>query len=1081
MAQRNPEPTIRVLYATDSCVITYSLMLLTGQESSEGVYAISYDWSSELDDLFGRQPRAPNTDAGDGWSSTEQSDADQLATALLQRKPSVSFCLLSGMVGGASDEPQDRVRPMFVCVFSTWTGARALAMTLSHGHPLSSNTLLQALTEEATFLLHNDLILALAITTENVTARSGRTAAAAKYDPQRGSVKAAVIGHSTGRSGLTSVYIHHENKVLTAFRRLYCNNNTTPFWFASKFGPGEREIVLATRYYLFQAIRCSRSGGTYDLQAVKDFIRTYNVPAAPNPTGLDLTHLTSFSLLSKFCCQSWYSRGPCALALPRYVDLRIQADVAEVSALEGFIAADRQGLRVSDREFITYIYLAHFESFNRKQLYDHLLAVSIADPGDIDRITSTSSLKRGTIEKFFAQVRIQLNIRDYIAHNVNPRVVCLPASIGSQYAQDKTYTPSSTTMSTGSAPLGVCDTSTPILKLLDRVESSLAGRGWIQTIVSPNKPQSVHSTPPLDQSRGDELSPGVSSQCGISRRLLHIASSPPVNGRALPLEVLFGQKGVPGPAPVYRVALPSKRQAFAVIANDRWETTTQNLARPGGSKQAYEGGFALAGFGEIDDCSLAWRDLQLTRTTSGVCHTALASSNASAQMYINRNEIFNSSLAVSNIILDVDFGIKRRVPLGMLHLAMRGFRAGIITTLSLIFSDATVQWDSYPCYFYKTSCPPQLVRALHRGEPSSFPDYVDGVEECYMESDFIDDYAAMEEYTDGPMDDYEMMMVDNECPQAACDNTPPNKEGGKTPLQRLDDTDACECTEKMGFRVTVPVPPPYLLAGPEALRGLARIIQQAVVLERTFTESMCSVLRDFSFIDTGVYSHGRSLRLPFFCKVGDSGEVYGGLYPFYVIPPKCNDVDEFVAQHSNPANFHFHAAPRHPTITHVITDLGGDYVSFFERKVARNREAIMTKRATLESLLSSANVSIKSHEAVEAFVVDVVLGEVVSHLATHFPDQSGEYQTVGVHTVVTKPDWILMQINRSGNAYRSQGFSCLRAKHLRSARGLARTFLSISADVHGRLCASISQQCFATKCGNNKMCTIFTLEVDRAK
>lgn len=74
--------------------------------------------------------------------------------------------------------------------------------------------------------------------------------------------------------------------------------------------------------------------------------------------------------------------------------------MAEVSALEGFIAADRQGLRVSDREFITYIYLAHFESFNRKQLYDHLLAVSIADPGDIDRITSTSSLKRGTIEKF---------------------------------------------------------------------------------------------------------------------------------------------------------------------------------------------------------------------------------------------------------------------------------------------------------------------------------------------------------------------------------------------------------------------------------------------------------------------------------------------------------------------------------------------------------------------------------------------------------------------------------------------------------------------------------------------------------
>lgn len=55
----------------------------------------------------------------------------------------------------------------------------------------------------------------------------------------------------------------------------------------------------------------------------------------------------------------------------------------------------------------------------------------------------------------------------------------------------------------------------------------------------------------------------------------------------------------------------------------------------------------------------------------------------------------------------------------------------------------------------------------------------------------------------------------------------------------------------------------------------------------------------------------------------------------------------------------------------------------------------MTKRATLESLLSSANVSIKSHEAVEAFVVDVVLGEVVSHLATHFPTNRANIKRLG--------------------------------------------------------------------------------------
>nr|AMB15884.1 helicase-primase primase subunit [Equid alphaherpesvirus 4] len=1080
MALNNPNPTIRVLYATDSCVITYSLMLLTGQESSEDAYVISYDWSSELDDLFGSQPRVLDADVGDSWDTTDQSDEELLAAALLERKPSVSFCLLSGIVGGASDKPQERIRPMFVCAFLTLTGARALTKTLLHGHPISSKILLQALVDGDTFQLHNDLILALAITLDNATARTGRTAAAAKYDPQRGSVKAAILGHSTGRPGLTSVYIHHENKVLTAFRRLYSNNNTTPFWFTSKFGPGERELVLATRYYLFQAIRHSGCGGTYDLQATKDFIKTYNVPCLPNPTNLDLTHLTSFARLSQFCCQSWYARGPSALALPRYVDLRIQADVSEVSALEEFIAADRQGLRVSDREFITYIYLAHFESFNRRQLYNHLLAVSISDPADIERITSTSSLKRGTIEKFFAQVRIQLNIIDYIAHNVSPEVVRLPVSISKQYVSDKTYTPSSTMMFAGNNPLSICDTSTQMLKLLDRVETSLAGHGWIQTLIPSPKPQCITTTPPLDQPRGEELSPGVPSQCGISRRLLNIASSQPIDGRVLPLEVLFGQRGISGPTPVYRVALPSKRQAFAVIANDRWETVTQNMYHQT-YRLASEHDLSFDGLSQMDDYAMAHRDLQLMRDNTGVCRAAMASSNASLQMYINRNEIFNSSLAVSNIILDVDFDIKKPIPLGMLHLAMRGFRNGIITTLSLIFTEAVVQWDSYPCYFYKTQCPPQLFKARTKNEHSSLSNYVDCVEEYYMESNFLDDYAAMEEYTYDLTDDYEMIVDDNECAQAVCDFKPQNKTTDKTPLQLLLETNACQCTEKMGFRITVPVPPPYILAGPEALRGVARIIQQAVVLERTFTESMCSVLRDFSFLDTGVYSHGRSLRLPFFCKVGDSGEVYGGLYPFYVVPKNCNNVNEFIAEHSNPANFHFHASPRSSTVTHVITNLGGDYVSFFERKVARNREAIMTKRATLEFLLSSYNVSIKSNEAVEAFVVDVVLCEVVLHLSAHFPNHAGEYHTVGVHTVVTKPDWILLQINRSGSAYRSQGFSCLRAKHLRSARGLARTFLSISADAHGRLCASISQQCFATKCGNNKMCTIFTLEVNRAK
>lgn len=44
---------IRVLYATDGCAITYSLMLLTGQEPSGAVYVVSYAWDgARLDEAF---------------------------------------------------------------------------------------------------------------------------------------------------------------------------------------------------------------------------------------------------------------------------------------------------------------------------------------------------------------------------------------------------------------------------------------------------------------------------------------------------------------------------------------------------------------------------------------------------------------------------------------------------------------------------------------------------------------------------------------------------------------------------------------------------------------------------------------------------------------------------------------------------------------------------------------------------------------------------------------------------------------------------------------------------------------------
>ncbi|QPI70117.1 helicase-primase primase subunit [Equid herpesvirus 6] len=1086
MALEPAAPSLRILYAADGCVITYSLMLLTGQASLEGVYVVSYDWSRHLDDVFGLS-RRPRSDSEAGCSEDEraQADEDELAAALLERQPVVSFCLLCDMVGGANNRPRERVRPMFVCAFATAAGARVLAATLTRGRLLPTQALLDALDEEATFALHNDLILALVVSAEHLRARAGRAAAAARFDPKGASIKAAACGGRGGRAGLTSVYIHHEQQVLAAFRRLYSNNNTTPFWFTSKFGPGEKALVLATRYYLLRAVPAGGAESSYDLQAVKDFIRTYNIAVPPNPTGAETANLTSFAALSAFCCRSGYARGPGALALPEYVRRRVQADVGEVGALgEVFIAADRQGLRVSDREFITYVYLAHFESFNRRQLRDHLLAVSVTEPAEIEGVTAASTLKATTIENFFVHVRAQVNIADYIAQNVDPKVVRLPAATGRLYAEARTYPPAVTALAPPGPPAGICDASTPMMKLLDRVEASLARHGWTPlwqaggcrpSAGSPGS-QSPRPQPPGGE---DPAAPGPAPQCGVSRRLLRLAAAAPAGGErgVSPVEVLFGRAGVRGPAPVYRVALPANRQAFAVSAGDDWGRVTQS-APPSA---------ALANLPPPDpdggEPGLAWRDLAAARAAAapeaGGRPRGLASADPRAQMYVNRNEMFNAALAVSNIILDVDFSLRRAVPAGLLHLAMRGFRLGVVAALSLIFPEAEVNWGEYPCYFYKTACPPPARRARATG-PEEDAAAAESEWTCGGEGDEAWDADLLErDLAAGVAEEYAAGWEDDFGEAAA---HPPSSGPAHGGMPALGDTETCGCAEKMGFRVAVPVPPPYLLAGTDAMRGLARIIQQAVVLERAFAESMCPFLRDFSFVDTGVYAHGRSLRLPFFCKVGSGGDFHGRLSPFYVIPPRCERVEEFVTAHADPANFHFHAAPRRLGVTRVVTSLGGEYVSFFERKVARNREAALTRRATLEALLARLNVSVHRPEEVEAFAADAVLGEVIAHLEAHFPNHAGEYRSAGVRTVVVKDDWILLQVTRAGgSAYRPQGFSCMRFKHLRAARDAVRTFLSISADAHGRLCASVRQQCFATKCGNNRMSTIFTLEVGREK
>ncbi|AVT50597.1 helicase-primase primase subunit [Cervid alphaherpesvirus 3] len=1056
---------LRVLYATDGCAIGFSLMLLTGQEEpGRGAYVVSYDWPERL------------------AACLDGAGQDDVARALAEARPLVAFYLLGGPPGGSA-AARPRAWPVFACAFAGAQGARALAAALLLGEPLPARVLLEHLVEDVTFALHADMIAALLVATEQLAPRAGRSADDARYVEGQATVRSALRARPGGRRGLASLYIHHEHRTVAAYRRLYANCGATPFWFLSKFGPGEKTLVLATRFYVFQAERAG-AAATYDLQAVRDCLGTYAVAAPPNPSGLALPDLVSFAALAAFCCRSGYARGAAAAGAPAYVAARVEADLAEVRCLREYIDHDRRGLRVADREFVAYVYLAYFEGFNRRQVAEHLRAVTATEPprgGAADaaaRLAGASRLRERAVDAFFRHVRAQFNVRSYVEQNVAPAVTRLPPATAEAYARARTYARLAPAAA-GEAGRAVCDGAAALRAALDRLEGQAARFGWVLHAPEAAGPAPA---PAPDAGLGAALAlapdgggppDAAPACCGVSKRLLELAAAAARDG-AHPLDGLFGARGTATPAPVYRVELPRGHQAFAVGDGDDWAGIT-SAAALGPEEVAAAVAAAAAAAAEGGRDALVERDARLTALLLERAAGARAPRAAGGpgpvapreQYYVNRNELFNARLAVTNIVLDVDFRLKRPVPRGELHGAMRGFRRGALAALAALLPEAPADaWPAHPCFFYKSACPPAAAEGGGGGGASPPWGAPDG---------------------DAGWDEYERALAREAEALYGCEDDPAGPAGprpgspggaGAPDAAAAALAAACGCAEKMGFRVAVPVPAPYVLAGGPTLQGVARLVQHAVMLERPFAEAMSRYLRDFAFVDAAVYTHGHSLRLPFFGKPGAAGGAERRLLPFYVVPEGCADVAAFVAAHRDPRHFHFHAAPPAgaPARTHVLRSVGGEYVSFFERKAAVNRAAFHGVRLSLRRALAAAGVDGADRGAVEEFVADAVEAELAPYVEEHYPQAAREYRGAGARLVAARDDWLLAQLVPA-RAAAAQGFGCLRAAHGRAAQNKARSLVSLSVDAHDRLCASLIQQCFATKCGSNRLGTVFTVDL----
>lgn len=153
-----------------------------------------------------------------------------------------------------------------------------------------------------------------------------------------------------------------------------------------------------------------------------------------------------------------------------------------------------------------------------------------------------------------------------------------------------------------------------------------------------------------------------------AKRLLELAAAAARDG-AHPLDGLFGARGTAAPTPVYRVELPRGHQAFAVADGDDWAAVT-SVAALDPDEVAVEVAAAAAAAAESGRDALVERDARLTAllTERAACaagrsdRRSLGPAAPRDQYYVNRNELFNARLAVTNIVLDVDFRLKRPLP-----------------------------------------------------------------------------------------------------------------------------------------------------------------------------------------------------------------------------------------------------------------------------------------------------------------------------------------------------------------------------------------------------------------------------------
>ncbi|AEV80765.1 helicase-primase primase subunit [Aotine betaherpesvirus 1] len=417
------------------------------------------------------------------------------------------------------------------------------------------------------------------------------------------------------------------------------------------------------------------------------------------------------------------------------------------------------------------------------------------------------------------------------------------------------------------------------------------------------------------------------------------------------------------------------------------------------------------------------------------------------QFYYTRHEIFNERLPVFNFVGDFDLrlrdGVTQLTKTDIFDLC-RGLRRVFVTVWKTLFPE--VEESCYPVYFFKSAC----RHLAHDVEPMML---------------------MMEEHEDDP--------------------SPGSSQA------------YCHCTEKIGMRIITPFPPGTVVVQPTVLRAIGQILNHAICLDPALHQHLDAISHPENSLDTGIYHHGRSVRLPYMYKMDDHGYLMQcRLLPLFVLPDAFRSTPlSFVRAQLDLRNLLHHCAPRFPqflrrddeadgsaavrpgakgaevmeaetansatAVSRVLVDVRDKLCPKPDSNFIDTRSLDVTRyrrRAFSEVLARHTGAGEATAETVRHLVHSCVWPPLLEHLVRHYPPEiSEQFQQDEIAFDVSDLQCVGV---KKQQGQRLRDFRCLNRVH-RNPQETVQVFIDLKPDRGYALWAVLWSRCFTSKCHSN--------------